>query len=157
MRSQTGRPSASEWRAGVIAGTIAGVVMSLAMMVYTLLTQGSVWINPNLIAVMWLGPEVAGGEFTSATMVGFATHMATSAAMGLVSVPFIYRLPRWRTFLAALAYTLASYPFVFALFLSWWNPLMVERTQIVPMTASHAVFGVVLGAVYLRLAPETVR
>lgn len=55
--------------------------------------------------------------------------------------------------LAAVSYALASYPFAFALIMSWANPLMVERTSIIPMTLAHMVFGVVLGAVYLALRP----
>jgi len=149
-----GRPTSREWRAGVVAGTVAGLVMSAAMMLYTQATQGSPWINPNLIAVMWLGTDAAGGGFAAATMVGFATHVATSALMGIVAVPWIYRLPAWRTMLVALAYALGSYPLVFAAVLSWANPLMVERSGLVPMAAGHALFGGVLGAVYLRLAPD---
>jgi hypothetical protein len=152
-----GRPTTREWRAGVIAGTVAGLVMAMGMMAYSLVTQGSPWINPNLIAVMWLGLEAAGGELTAATMLGFATHMATSALMGLVAIPWIYRLPAWRTMLAAFAYALGSYPLVFAVIMTWLNPLMVERAGLVPMAAAHALFGVVLGAVYLRLAPARMR
>ncbi len=147
------RPTTREWRGGVIAGTVAGLVMAMGMMAYSVVTNGSPWINPNLIAVMWLGPDVAGGELAAATMLGFATHMATSALMGLVAIPWIYRLPPWRTMLAAFAYALGSYPLAFAVFMTWLNPLMVERAGLVPMTAAHALFGVVLGVVYLWLAP----
>lgn len=55
-----------------------------------------------------------------------------------------------RTMLAALSYALASYPLVFAAVLSWANPIMVARSDLVPMTAAHAVFGLALGATYLR-------
>jgi len=124
-----------------------------AFMMLLLAVQGrSVWTNPDLIAVMWMGPDVADGRLTGATLVGFATHMATSALMGLVAVPFIAGLSRGRTLLASVSYALASYPLVFAAVLSWANPLMVARAGLVPMTAAHAVFGVVLGATYLRAA-----
>lgn len=43
------------------------------------------------------------------------------------------------------------YPFAFAMFMSWANPIMVERTGLVPMAAAHALFGVVLGFTYLLL------
>ena len=152
-----GRPSAREWWAGTIAGTIAGAVMAMAMMLYMTATQGSPWINPNLIAAMWLGPGVAGRALTGATWLGFGTHLVTSALMGAVAVPWLYRLPTWRTLLAALAYALGSYPVVFAAVMSWADPVMVQRASMVPMAAAHALFGVVLGGLYLRLVRRTTR
>jgi hypothetical protein len=46
---------ANGW-AGLIAGGVAGVVMAGFMMLYMAAQRGSIWTNPNLIAVMWLGP-----------------------------------------------------------------------------------------------------
>lgn len=149
MRSRIG--------AGVVAGIIAGLIMAMAMMGYMAAMGKSIWTNPNLIAVMWMGREVAGGAFSAATIVGFLTHMATSALMGIVAIPFIYRLPTWRTMLAAFSYGLASYPVVFAAILTWANPLMVERAGLAPMAAGHALFGIVLGLCYLWLRPDNTR
>ncbi len=61
--------------AAIWAGVIAGFVMALAMMGYQYARGRSVWTNPNLIAAMWLGNDVADGRLTGATAVGFATHM----------------------------------------------------------------------------------
>ena len=140
--------------AGVVAGLAAGVVMAMFMMGWMAAGGASVWTNPNLIAVMWVGREAALGGFSGATLLGFATHLATSALMGWISLAFIRDLPPGRTMLAAFAYALASYPFAFAFIMTWANPLMVERAGLVPMTVGHAVFGVVLGAVYLWLRPR---
>lgn len=139
--------------AGVVAGLVAGAVIALFVMAWMATTGRSVWTNPNLIAVMWVGPEAALGGFSGATLLGFATHMATSALMGWIAVPFVRDLPPARTVLVSFAYALASYPLVFALVLTWANPLMVERTELVPMTLAHVLFGIVLGAVYLQLRP----
>ena len=139
------------YRAGILAGTIAGAVMAVFMMAWMTVVGHSVWTNPDLIAAMWLGPHVADGRLGGATLVGFATHMATSALMGLVAVPFVAGLSRGRTLLASLSYAVASYPVVFALVLSWANPLMVARTELVPMTVAHAVFGLTMGAAFLGL------
>ena len=147
MRSRVG--------AGIIAGSVAGLVMAMAMMGYMHWRGESVWTNPDLIAAMWMGPEVADGRLTLATLVGFVTHMATSAVMGVIAIPFIYKLQPWRTMLAALSYALGSYPVAFATVMSWADPVMVERTGLIPMAAAHALFGVVLGAVYLWLRPRT--
>jgi hypothetical protein len=119
------------------------------MMMYMAVHGESVWTNPNLIAVMWVGPSAVRGGFGWPTIIGFATHMATSLVMGVVGVVFIASLPPRRTLLAALAYALASYPVVVGFVMTWANPLFVERTTIVPMTIAHAVFGAVYGAVYL--------
>jgi len=135
------------------AGTIAGLVMAVAVMGYLYVRGRSVWTNPNLIAAMWLGDDVADGRLTGATAVGFATHMATSALMGWVAVPFLRDLPPGRTVLVAVSYALASYPLVFATVLIWANPLMVQCSELVPMTLAHVLFGVVLGLVYLRITP----
>ncbi len=125
--------------------------MALAMMAYQYARGNSIWTNPDLIATLWMGPEVATGQLSVATIVGFATHMVTSVLMGWVAVPFIRDLSPRRAVLAGVSYALASYPLVFAAVLSWANPLMVKRSELVPMTAAHALFGLVLGIVYLRL------
>lgn len=138
--------------AGIISGSIAGLVMALAMMAYMYLTGRSVWTNPDLIAAMWMGNGAADGRLSPAALIGFATHMATSALMGLIAVPFIENLSFGRTILASFTYALASFPFVFAFILTWANPLMVERAELVPMTAAHTLFGVVMGIVYNRLS-----
>ena len=138
-----------------MAGLVAGAIMAVFMMVWAAAQGESVWMNPNLIAVMWVGRGDALGGFSGATVLGFATHMASSALMGWIAVPFVRDLPPVRTLLAAFAYALASYPLVFALVMTWANPLMVERTDLVPMTLAHSVFGLVLGAVYLRLRPAS--
>ncbi len=140
--------------AGVVAGSLAGLVMAMAMMVYKYSQGKSIWTNPDLIAAMWMGNTAADGELTMATLVGFLTHMATSALMGIIALPFIYGLPAWRTMLAAFAYAVASYPVVFSVFLTWLNPLMIERTELIPMTGAHILFGLVLGIGYLWLRPE---
>jgi len=140
-----------QFKPAVLAGLFAGLVMALAMMGYMKATGHSVWTNPNLIAAMWLGNAAADGRLSLATAVGFATHMVTSAIMGVVAVPFIASLPPLRTLLAAVSYAIASYPVVFAAVISWANPLMVARTELVPMTAAHAPFGLVLGTTYILL------
>ncbi len=79
----------NRFAAGAAAGFIPGLIMAMAMMAYMYLTGRSVWTNPNLIAAMWLGNDVANGSFSTATLIGFLTHEATSALMGVIAVPFI--------------------------------------------------------------------
>lgn len=141
----------NQFAAGAAAGIIAGIIMAMAMMVYMYLTGRSVWTNPDLIAAMWMGNDAADGSLSIATFIGFLTHEATSALMGTVAVPFIKNLPKNRTILVSIAYALGSYPFIFAFVLTWANPLMVARAELVPMTAAHILFGVVFGILYLKL------
>lgn len=143
MRSRIG--------AGILAGLAAGLVMSLFMMGFTSWRHDDPWKMPHLIAVMWLGEAAAERELGLATLAGFATHMATSGLMGAIAIPFIDGLPRWRTILLALTYAIASYPVAFSAIISWANPLMMERTQMIPLTVAHGIFGLVLGTIYIRL------
>jgi hypothetical protein len=136
-------------RSAVVAGALAGLVMAMLMMAYMGLIGQSIWTNPNLIAVMWLGEGVATGAFGVPTLVGFATHMAASMLMGIIAIPFVAELPGRRTMLAAVSYALASYPVAIASVMSWANPLFVARSDVVAMTIAHAVFGVVFGAAFL--------
>jgi len=147
----------SRYQSGLIAGVIAGTVMAMAMMLFALVGGDSVWAQPNLIAAMWLGPHVATDALGVPTMIGFLTHEATSALMGIVAVPFVAKLSSTRTLLASLAYALASYPLVFTLVISWANPLMFQRASMVQMTWGHLLFGAVFGAMYLPLTGRVAR
>lgn len=141
---------------GAGAGVSAGIVMSLLMMLAGMLRGQGPWQMPDLIAAMWMGNTVATGTLSLATLVGFATHVVTSALMGVVAVPFVAGLPRWRVLIISIAYAIASYPFVFALVLSWANPLMVARTSMLDMVPAHAVFGIVFGVIFPWLADRIV-
>jgi len=142
----------NRFAAGAVSGIIAGLIMAIAMMAYMYLAGRSVWTNPNLIAAMWMGNGAAADNSLSiATLIGFLTHEATSALMGIVAVPFIKNLPKGQTILVSIAYALASYPFVFAFVLTWANLLMVERTELIPMTAAHILWGLVFGIFYRLL------
>ena len=143
--------------AAVVAGLVAGTVMSMAMMLVALLRGPSIWSMPNMIAAMWLGPDVATESFGLPTMVGFLTHATTSALMGLVAVPFVAGLSRGRVMLVSPAYALASYPLVFSLVMSWADPIMYQRAPMVQMTWGHLIFGAVFGLTYAKLALRPVR
>lgn len=153
-RESTVAPARRQWLVGTVAGLVAGIVMSMLMMAYMAIRGNSVWTMPNLISVLWLGEVAAGDEFTTATLVGLITHLITSALMGVIAIPFIANLPPTRTVLVAFAYAVASYPVAFSAVISWANPLMMERTRMIPMTIGHALFGVVLAVVWLALLRE---
>ncbi|MDX1532150.1 MAG: hypothetical protein R3362_11540 [Rhodothermales bacterium] len=136
--------------AGAVAGAVAGLLMAVTLMVFTAAAGQGPWTIPNLIAATWLGPDAADGVFGAASVVGFATHLGASAALGVAALPFIYGLPPMRTVLVALVYALATFPVVFAFVLTWANPLLIARSHLVSMTLAHGVFGIALGVTYLR-------
>lgn len=136
---------------GAVSGLIAGTAMSIAMMLVALFRGQSAWTLPNLIAAMWLGPSAATGALGLPTMIGFLTHEATSALMGVIAVPFVSELPRRRVLLVSLAYALASYPLAFSLVMSWANPTMYERVSMIQMTWAHLLFGAVFGVAHTKL------
>lgn len=137
--------------AGALAGLVAGAAVALVMMVYSSTSGQGAWSVPNLIAVMWAGPDTAGNEVTRATILGVLTYLGASTLMGLAALPFLFGLPPGRTMLAAVTYALAAYPATFAFILTWANPMMVERTELVPTALAYGLFGLVLGWMYLVL------
>ena len=117
-----------------------------------LLTGRSPWVQFNLISAMWVGDHAAYlDSFGPHTLAGLVTHLATSVLMGLMAAPILRTLPPARVLLVSFVYALVAYALMFGLVLRWANPLMVERTSLLPMTLAHALWGIVLGAVYLRL------
>ena len=157
VRDSGARRAHRRYGSGIVAGVIAGTAMSMAMMLLAVLRGESVWMLPNLIAAMWFGQSVATDALGLPTVVGFLTHEATSALMGIVAVPFVARLSSGLTLLASLAYALASYPLVFSLVISWANPLMFQRASMIQMTWGHLLFGTVFGAAYVWLAGRVAR
>ncbi len=62
--------------------------MAVAMMGYFAWKGMSIWTNANLIAAMWMGEGVATGSFSSATLIGLATHFMASSVMGVFAIRF---------------------------------------------------------------------
>lgn len=143
--------------AGMIAGSLAGLFMAAAMMAYMHATGRSAWTNPNLIAALWTRQASPGGKLTTDTIAGFAVHLGTSATMGMIAIPFIADLPGWRTILVAVAYSLASYPLVLSAVISWADRPMFNTSNFIPLTAAHALYGIVLGSTFLLIASRTGR
>lgn len=85
-----------------LSEVLAGTALSMAMMQFALFRNQSVWMLPNLITTMWLGPNVVTGALGPPTLVGLLTHEAMSALMGSVTVLFLARLTFARTLLAPL-------------------------------------------------------
>lgn len=134
--------------AGAGAGLVAGTVMAMTMMMLAIFRHQSIWTMPDLIAAMWLGPDVATGQLGFPTLVGFLTHEVTSTLMGVIAIAWVAGLEGRRLLLASLAYALASYPLVFATVISWANPIMYRQTSMIDMTVAHMIYGIVFAAGY---------
>lgn len=139
---------------GLWAGTAGGLGMALFLMVWMAATGRSVWTYPNLLAATWLGESAATGLLGGPTLIGLVTHEVLSAGVGLAAVPLIRDLRPLRKVATAAAVGLAAYPLVFGLVLSWANPQMMAGMPPVAMTLAHALLGMGIGLVYLRLRPH---
>ncbi len=148
MNGPDSRSSRRKYLAGAGAGLMAGTVMAMAMMMLALFRNQSIWTMPNLIAAIWLGPDVATGQLGFPTFAGFLTHEVTSTLMGVIALAWVAGLEGRRLLLASLAYALASYPLVFSAVISWANPVMYERTSMIVMTGAHLLYGIVFAAGY---------
>ena len=142
---------------GIVAGLIAGAVMSVWMMGWGLVAGDGAWSMPQLISTVILGPDgYMGGQIFRAgpVMTGFLLHELTSAGMGLVYAPLI-RLPLLRR---APLVTAVFYAFVSWIVAELWlfpfvsDTLAAESTPLQTALA-HIVFGIVLG-LYARRVGE---
>ncbi|MDT8304362.1 MAG: hypothetical protein RRC07_00385 [Anaerolineae bacterium] len=150
---------------GLLAGAIAGLVMTVFMMLWDGLTGDGIWTMPQLIATIVLGPGAyeAGTHFLAGpVLTGFALHELTSAAMGLFFV-MLLRLLKMNNFAlgGALVYGLVS-----GVVAEWWlipilSETMARHTEPVQLLAGHAIFGLALGTAYIwmadRAGPSTLR
>jgi hypothetical protein len=137
------------FKTSLIAGFLAGMVMSVFTMAVTSMKGMGIWHNPNLIALMWTGQESVSEGFQLTTVLGLLTHIVTSMLMGVISIPFVENKKKLGILLSSLTYSVASYPLVFSFILSWANPKMYESVNFLIMTIGHTIFGIVLGFVFI--------
>ena len=148
-----------ERRGWSLAGAIAGLVMSIFMMVWDGLASDGIWTLPQAIATILLGPDVYEGGQTFLplpVLTGFTLHELTSAAMGLAFV-LLLRLPGLSQLAVANA---VIYGVVSAVVAEWWliprlSETMARHTEAGQLLIGHAVFGLALGLACLWLAERT--
>ncbi len=146
---------------GLVAGAVAGLVMSAWKMGLDALQGAGVWGGPQLIATILLGPSTydGGHHFTLVpVLVGLALHEATSAALGLVYVPLARHPILGRHPLAtAVAYALASWVIYQYGVMPWLAPVMARHVSAPGMAIAHVVFGLALGGMGVWLARRSRR
>lgn len=146
-----------DWKAGVGAGLIAGVVFLMLEMFMVWAFMGeSPWAPPRMIAAMVLGEGVLPQPNTPATfsfgivMTAMIIHFVLSAVYGLIGGALAHRFgfggatAVGATFGLAL-YLINFYPIAAVLF-PWFA---MARNWI--SVFAHIVFGAVLGLAYVRL------
>lgn len=140
---------------GLLAGAIAGVVMSLLMMLWDGLAGDGIWTLPQAIATIILGPDAyeGGQQFLLVpVLAGFTLHELTSAAMGLAFV-LLLRLPGLSQLAVANA---VIYGLVSGVVAEWWliprlSETMARHTETGQLLIGHIVFGLALGIACLWL------
>jgi hypothetical protein len=153
-----------DWRAGVYAGLIAGVVFLILEMIMVWLFMGeSPWAPPRMIAAMVLGEGVLPMPDKPATfdfgvvMTAVIIHFVLSIIYGLIGAAIVanrmgYGGAIGLGALCGLAiYLINFYPVAAALF-PWFA---MARNWI--SIFAHVMFGAVVGAVYVGLRRPAVR
>jgi hypothetical protein len=129
----------------MVAGVVAGLVMTVWKMAEAAIAGTGAWRPPNLIATIVLGPTANGGTFDLAGFAaGMTLHLLTSIAMGLVYAAIAYRLlPRLSAaaeLAALIAYALLSWAIYQWLVMPWLAPTMNENTSAASLAVAHVVF-----------------
>lgn len=161
--SSTGfaEPRRPDWRAGALAGILAGVAATgVQLLLWLLLTDALPQIlfrDARLAAAIVLGPDVLPppADFDAGVMaVATLVHLALSALYGLLLAALIAGLDRRRSLMAGAAFGLGLFVvnmYGFTAFFPWFA---VARDGIT--LAAHLAFGVSAAAIY-RTAARTGR
>lgn len=138
---------------GAVAGTVAGLVMTVWMMAEAAISGVGFWRPLNLIATIVLGPAANSGTFDLAAFTtGMVLHLATSIGMGLVYVALAAALPpltRVVEFTVIVVYALLSWATYQWLIMPWLAPTMAQNASPVSLAVAHVVFAVAFAAWWL--------
>ena len=146
--------------AAIKAGLLAGIVfMMLEMALVALIMGESPWAPPRMIAAIGLGDGVLPPPATfdlTVFLVAMAIHLVLAVILALIFAAIVAKT-RWSagaTALAGLAFGLVVYVVNFYVMTSVFPWFAMARNGI--SIFSHAMFGLVLGYAYHRLAPAVV-
>ncbi|MDZ4348826.1 MAG: hypothetical protein U1A22_04750 [Xanthomonadaceae bacterium] len=147
----------TDWRAGLWAGLIAGLVFLMLEMLLVWMVQGqSPWGPPYMMAAMVFGSEILPvmGSWAPfdpmVAMTAMMIHLPMSAAIGLLGAALMQRFEVAGVLIIGAALGLALYGVNFYLIapiaFPWFE---MGRNWIGAI--SHLMFGVALGLAYLAL------
>lgn len=146
-----------DWRAGVWAGVIAGVVfLALEMMLVPLLMGQSPWGPPRMIAAIVMGQEVLPppatldvGVLVAAMFVHFALSIVLGLILGKLIALFNLDSSWGLTFVVGAVFGLVVYVVNFYGMTAFF-PWFAEARNWLSLTL-HAVFGVIAAESYFGL------
>lgn len=139
--------------AGLQSGTIGVFGMLAWFGVSAEWQQRSFWTAENLMASVFYGPGAIRSGFAGQTLSGLAVYVVIYSLLGALLAAILRdRLPRTRTLLVALVFSMAWYYFSFHLL---WKSIMplVALLHVERSTAfGHLIYGAVLARypVYMR-------
>lgn len=150
----------TDWKAGALAGLIAGVVFLMLEMALVWMVQGmSPWGPPYMMAAMVLGEDVLPAMGTWATfdltivMIAMMIHFPLAVLYGLLGAWLIHRLDlAGATMFGAglgLAIYLANFYVIAPLAFPWF-----EMAQNWISVFAHIVFGAVIAIAYIALRKQ---
>jgi hypothetical protein len=144
-----------DWRAAIIAGVCAGVVLLLLEMVFTSRAVGSPWVFVRMLGAVVLGPRVLAPPATFDALVfacALLVHIPLSIAFACLIAFVLHRWGLWVGVAGGAVLGLAlywiNYGTVFNL-VPWFAPMKSWFTL-----GAHVVFGAIAGGVYELLEVE---
>lgn len=148
---------ATDWKAGLWAGAIAGVVVLLLEMVLVWLVQGqSPWVPMHRVSAMVLGSEALlvsdgwSGFDLRIVLVALMVQVPLSIALGMGAAWLMYRFDWAGGLLVGVGFGLALYLINFHLLAPAMFPWF-EAAQTWILVVSHLVYGVTLTVIYMSL------
>lgn len=160
----TNRPinTSTDWRAGLWAGLIAGLVFMMMEMGLVWMVQGeSPWAPPHMIAAMALGDDILPPPGTWAPFDGtvmitaMLIHMLLSAVLGVLGAQLLRGANMGRGLVLGAVFGLAIYVLNFYLIAPFAFPWFVMARNWIS-AFSHIMFGVVFGLAYVRIGKSRV-
>ena len=138
------------YRAGLIGGIIAGIVMALAMAGWGALTGMGVWFPVNLIAATVLRHlqneplEMLSQFYMAGAVVGTLIHLGISILLGFIFATLLPTLPGstilWSLIVSPILWFIAQY-----LALPLVNPRMGALIDHPSFAIAHVIYSLVLG------------
>ena len=149
----SGHSSATDWKAGALAGLLAGAVfLVLEMAMVPLFLGGSPWAPPRMMGAIVLGQGVLPPPATFALGVVAAAlivHFFLSAVYGLTVAPVLSRMGTGAALAVGLVFGLLLYAVNFYGFTAVFPWFANARNWVTIF--SHGVFGLLAALFYLKM------
>jgi hypothetical protein len=130
-----------------LQGGMLGVCWMLAWLgVSASWQRRSFWTTPNLMATAFYGERAIRSGFAARTLSGVALYLVLYSLLGVLFAFLVRdRLPRFRTVLAALVFSVAWYYIAFQIVWRSVLPLVYLLHAARPMLLGHLIYGTFVG------------